>query len=63
MQSMEPNPQGKLFILTGLELTSQNDGNPKAVQIKELSIENIRKEFIYKIPAHSVNFLEIDYNE
>lgn len=63
MQSIEPNLQGKLFILTGAELTSQNDGNPKAVQIKELTIENIKKEFIYKIPAHSVNVLEIGYNE
>lgn len=62
LQSIEPMPHGKLYILTGEQLTSQNDGNPKSVQIKELTIENIKKEFIYKIPAHSVNIMEIDYN-
>lgn len=62
LQSIEPNPQGKLFILTGAQLSAQNDGNPKAVQIKEFTIQNIKKEFTYKVPAHSVNVLEIDYN-
>lgn len=62
LQSIEPKLQGKLFILTGPQLTSQNDGNPNTVHIKELTIENIKKEFIYNVPAHSVNVLEIDYH-
>jgi alpha-L-arabinofuranosidase len=53
-------PKAKAWILTGPEITSQNDGAPGTVKITEEGLELPNQNFIYNCPAHSVVSIEID---
>ena len=50
-------------ILTGPEISSQNDGNPGIVNISEDKIELDKNYFVFSCPAHSVVSLEFKRKE
>ena len=54
-----PNPEGQARVLNGMGLSTQNDGEPGAVAVQEFHLQKIGPSFIYKVPAHSVNAIEI----
>ncbi len=56
-----PEEQGHVWILTGPNLKAQNDGSPGNVAITTFKAQGITKEFLYKIPPHSVSLMHINY--
>ncbi|MFA5038117.1 MAG: hypothetical protein WC732_00370 [Candidatus Omnitrophota bacterium] len=53
----QPANTGKLYVLTGPSLLSQNEQNPMTVGIKEYRIRGLAKEFDYTLPPHSVSMV------
>lgn len=61
LSAVKPNPEGKLFVLTGPDLKTQNEGNPGSIAIKDYLIKGISEDFVYSLPPRSVNLIEIEY--
>ncbi len=59
LKSIKPKSEGRLYILNGPSLMSQNEGNPVNVSIKDFKVENISQDFNYTVPAHSINLIEV----
>ena len=60
IKNFEFNPEVTVRILTGPEITSQNDGSPGTVTIKESTMNLPSNKFIYTVPAHAVISIELN---
>ena len=58
--NIKVNNIGKIWLLNGPNIMAQNDGKPETVKIKEIEINNVKNNFKYTLPAHSVTAMEIE---
>lgn len=63
VQDVKLKPNGKLVMFSGQDLMAENDANPLNVRWKEYSIENVKNDTRYTIPARSVNLLEFEIDK
>jgi|GEM_PF-2256663 len=63
LSSMRPKKEGTLYVLTGPELISENEGTLGNVKIEEYKMLDIQKEFMYTVPPRSVNLIEVQQEE
>jgi alpha-L-arabinofuranosidase len=54
------NNVSHIWLLTGPDLMSQNDGSPDMVKIHELVTDKMSEYFVYTLPAHSVVAIEVE---
>ena len=54
------NKVSHIWLLTGPDLMSQNDGSPNTVKIDELVTDKMSNHFTYTLPAHSAVAIEIE---
>jgi len=52
---------GRVWILNGPDLKSQNDGQQGLVKIEKYKLQDIKDEFLYKVPAHTVNMIQMEW--
>ncbi|MCA9400508.1 MAG: hypothetical protein KC713_02700, partial [Candidatus Omnitrophica bacterium] len=63
LSDVVPEDQGQVWILTGPTLESQNDGSPGVVTTEKYVLEDVAREFYYKLPSKSVNVIKIKIQE
>ncbi len=63
VDGVTPKEVGKVWILNGPALEAQNDGQPHTVKIDAFHVEDVGPSFLYNLPAHSVNMLQILYED
>lgn len=55
----QPAPIGRLYVLTGPSLMSQNEPDPMAVGIRGYGVRGLGKDFDYTAPPHSVSLIRV----
>ncbi len=60
-EDIQPDSEGRVWVLNGPSLESQNDGSPRTVTLKDFAIRGFGETSTYTAPAHSVSLIQIGY--